>query len=521
MGKQIFIQQKQGLVEFAVLDNGLLVEFHSKKVANDLQEGDIYIGKVTKFLSGMNSFFVDIGESKQGFLHYSDLSPTILSFLYFFNGLIHNKSSKISFHLENFKLKTLTTKDGKINTILKNKDFLPVQVIKEPISTKGARLTTEISLPGRFVVLVPFHTKGISISKKILDVKERERLEKITEQFKHPLFTIIVRTAAQGIKEQEIVDDIKSLQAAWIALCECIRETGAKVQKVHSEDQRIISFLRDYLSNHYEQIVVNSRPLYDSIASYLKKIDKSKLSILKLSDHENVFDHYNVTKQIRTAFSAKVPLESGGHLVIQKTEAMHVIDVNSGFKVFSNDEETNAFENNLLAAKEICRQIKLRDLGGIIVIDFIDMKKPEHRKKIFDFISEFMHAYKERCKMLPISKFGIMQITRQRIRPEVEMNTSEKCPSCKGTGKVDAHVLIIEDEIEKNLKYLFSIGHRKLKIEVHPIIYAYIIKGTFKSILNKWRFKFKNWIKLEKKTSLHLTSYRIFDTESNEEIVLN
>ena len=276
--------------------------------------------------------------------------------------------------------------------------------------------------------------------------------------------------------------------------------------------------LRDLLNEDFNRIIVNDKSIYNDTRNYIQKIAPDKLDIV--SYYHNgapIFDHFGITKQVKAAFGKTVNLPSGAYLIIEHTEALHVIDVNSGYKSVGNNQEENALQTNLEAAEEIARQLRLRDIGGIIVVDFIDMKYPDNKRKLVELMENFMRSDRSKHAVLPISKFGLMQITRQRMKPEMNINTQEVCPSCHGTGKISS-ALILEDEIEKNMSYLTMQKHRDLTLVVHPIMHAYLTKGLI-SMRRKWGWKYKLSLKVKSNNTFHLTEFHFYD-RNDEEIKL-
>ena len=307
------------------------------------------------------------------------------------------------------------------------------------------------------------------------------------------------------------------LEATWKTIQKNLKG-AVPPAKILSEQGKTTSILRDLLSADFNKIVVNDRNIYNETKNYIQRISPDKAEIVNYFNSDNqIFDSFGITKQVKAAFGKTVNLPSGAYLIIEHTEALHVIDVNSGYKSVSNNQEQNALETNLEAAEEIARQMRLRDLGGIIVVDFIDMKLPDNKKKLTDAMDHFMRADRAKHAVLPLTKFGLMQVTRQRMKPEMNINTSEVCPSCQGTGKISS-TLILEDEIAKNLNYLIMQKHKKLTIEVHPILYTYLTSG-FSSIRFKWMWKYKQNIKIKANANNYLTEFRFFD-DSSEEIKL-
>jgi ribonuclease G len=514
LNKELIINAAPQGVEIALLEDKKLVELHHEKTDASFAVGDLYLGKVKKLIPGLNAAFVDVGFEKDAFLHYTDLSPYAKSLLKFTQSSI-NDTSTGGFDFANFQVEPEIVKTGKINEVLSGKPNILVQILKEPIAAKGPRLSCEISLPGRFVVITPFNDI-VAVSRKIHSADERKRLQKIVEAIKPKNFGVIVRTAAEAKNTAELHEDLSMLVDTWKMIQSNLKGSVAPA-KILSEQTKTTSMLRDLLNESFNKIVVNDKNIFNDTRSYIQRIAPEKSEIV--SFYHNglpIFDQFGVTKQVKAAFGKTVNLPSGAYLIIEHTEALHVIDVNSGYKSVGNNQELNALDTNLEAAAEIARQLRLRDLGGIIVVDFIDMKLPDNKRKLMESMEEFMKPDRAKHAVLPISKFGLMQITRQRMKPEVNINTQEVCPSCAGTGKISS-ALILEDEIEKNLSYLVTHSHKNLTVVVHPIMFAYLTKGFFfKSKQWKWRFKFGQKINLKENSNYHLTEFHFFDQNEDE-----
>lgn len=516
MNKELIINAAPQGVEIALLEDKRLVELHNEKSDARFAVGDLYLGKVKKLIPGLNAAFVDVGFEKDAFLHYTDLSPYARSLLKFTQASIIYKAEGIP-DFARFENEADIIKTGKINEVLGGKPHILVQILKEPIAAKGPRLSCEISLPGRFVVITPFNNI-VAVSRKIHSSEERKRLQKIIEAIKPKNFGVIVRTAAEGKKTAELHEDLSALVETWKTIQTNLKGAAAP-SKVLSEQTKTTSILRDLLSEDFNKIVVNDRTIYSDAKSYIQRIAPDKADIVSFYQNGSpIFDAFGITKQVKGSFGKTVNLNSGAYLIIEHTEALHVIDVNSGYKSVSNNQEQNAMETNLEAAEEIARQLRLRDIGGIIVVDFIDMKFPENKRRLVEKMEEFMNPDRAKHAVLPISKFGLMQITRQRMRPEVNINTQELCPSCSGTGKISS-TLILEDEIEKNLSYLFMHQHNNLMLVVSPIIHAYLTKGWFWSIYFNWKRKYKKKFSIKADTNYHLTEFKFFN-KNEEEIKL-
>src|SRR4051812_38965370 len=476
MNKELIINAAPPGVEIALLEDKRLVELHSEKNDARFAVGDLYLGKVKKLIPGLNAAFVDVGFEKDAFLHYTDLSPYARSLLKFTVFSMNDKTDTVP-DFGRFENEPEIIKTGKINEVLGGKPNILVQILKEPIAAKGPRLSCEISLPGRFVVITPFNNI-VAVSRKIHSSEERKRLQKIVEAIKPKNFGVIVRTAAEGKNTAELHEDLSALVEMWKTIQKNLKGAVAPA-KILSEQTKTNSILRDLLNADFNKIVVNDRNIFADTRSYIQRIAPEKVDIISYYQNgSTIFDSFGITKQVKSSFGKTVNLNSGAYLIIEHTEALHVIDINSGYKSVSNNQEQNAMETNLEAAEEIARQLRLRDLGGIIVADFIDMKLPENKRRLVEKMEEFMSSDRAKHAVLPISKFGLMQITRQRMKPEVNINTQELCPSCNGTGKISSTILL-EDEIEKNLNYLITHQHKNLTLAVHPIMHAYLTKGKF------------------------------------------
>jgi ribonuclease G len=512
VNKELIINVAPTGVEIALLEDKKLVELHNDKTDASFGVGDLYLGKVKKLIPGLNAAFVDVGFEKDAFLHYTDLSPFAKSILKFTQ--IAMADADGSYDFSKFQIEPEIVKTGKINEVLSGKPHVLVQILKEPIAAKGPRLSCELSLPGRFVVITPFN-EIVAVSKKIHSSEERKRLHKIVEAIRPKNFGVIVRTAAEGKSTAELHQDVLDLTATWKTIQANLKGAEAPA-KILSEQTKTTSILRDLLSEDFNKIVINDKNIYNDTKSYIQKIAPDKAEIVSFhSNGSPLFDTYGITKQVKSSFGKTVNLPSGAYLIIEHTEALHVIDVNSGYKSVSNNQEENALQTNMEAAAEIATQLRLRDIGGIIVVDFIDMKLPDNRRKLQEAMDEFMKPDRSKHAVLPISKFGLMQITRQRMRPEMNINTSEQCPVCHGTGKISS-TLLLEDEIEKRIHYLATHSHKNLTLSVNPIVYSHLTKGFFTSIAKKWKKKHKMNLKVTANTNYHIVEFHFFDQHEEE-----
>ncbi|MDH3710553.1 MAG: Rne/Rng family ribonuclease [Cyclobacteriaceae bacterium] len=512
MSNDLVINSTQNGCRIALLKNKNLVEFHYDESGDQFTVGDIYLGTVKKVVPGLNAAFIDIGYEKDAFLHYLDLGPKVSS-LNKFTKLVQRRRN-VSGKLDRFKIEPDINKLGKINQVLTKNQQILVQVVKEPISTKGPRLSCELSIAGRYLILVPF-ANGVSISKKIPDSRERKRLERLLSSIKPANFGIIIRTVADGKEVAALDRDLRNLLKNWHDGVKKLR-TAKPRDKVIGEMNRASSILRDVLNESFDSIVTDDAKIHKEVKDFIDKIapEKSKI-VKKYNGKSKLFENYGIEKQMKSLFGQTVSVAGGGYLVIEHTEALHVIDVNSGNKSNAEtDQETTALTVNLHAAREIARQLRLRDMGGIIVIDFIDMRKAENKKMLFKKIKEFMKDDRSKFTVLPLTKFGLMQITRQRVRPELTISTQETCPTCQGSGKINASILV-SDQVEENLQHLLKKQNEKhITVAVHPFLYAYFTKGLISERM-KWLFKYNKWVGVEQDSSLAITEFKFLNKEGD------
>ncbi|WP_299618658.1 ribonuclease E/G [uncultured Tenacibaculum sp.] len=512
MKTELIIRSNSSDIDFALLRDGRLVELNNETSDNKFSVGDIFLAKIGKVMTGLNAAFVNVGYPKDGFLHYHDLGPQVQSLNKFIKKVSTGKFKE--FTLRNFRFEDDIDKDGSINNVLKSGQNLLVQIVKEPISTKGPRISSELSIAGRYLVLVPFSNR-VSVSQKITDNKEKERLKKLAKSIKPKGFGLILRTVAEGKKVAELDKDLQNSLNRWKTLCKRIPNTNTPT-KVLSELDRASSILRDVMNDSFTSIVTNDESLMIEIKEYLQEIYPEKEKIVKLhKSNIPIFEKYGIERQIKTSFGRTVSMSKGAYLVIEHTEALHVIDVNSGNRSnkAKNQEET-ALEVNLIAATEIARQLQLRDMGGIIVVDFIDMKSAENRQKLFQHFREVMALDRTKHKILPPSKFGLVQITRQRVRPELEIKTRE--PNPNKNGEVEAPIVLI-DKIEAELDKILNsqTEYKEITLNVHPFIFAYLTKGIM-SIRFNWLLRHKKWIKIIPRDAYQYLQYHFSYKKKNK-----
>lgn len=514
MNKELIINVNSSGVEIALLEDKFLVELHKEKNNTNYSVGDVYLGRVKKIMPGLNAAFVDVGYEKDAFLHYLDLGPQVQSLNKFAKKAQANAYGQTP-QLEKFNLEPDIEKTGKITQVLTSNQHVLVQIAKEPISTKGPRISSEISFAGRFLVLVPFSNR-ISISQKIKSIEERNRLKRLIQSIKPNNSGVIIRTVAENKKVAELDADLRNLVEKWDSLTKKLASAKAP-QKIISELDRTTAILRDLMNETFHNIHINDASLYEDIKSYIKTIAPEKVDIVKhYKGKKPIFEQLGIDKQIKSSFGKTVTIKSGVYLIIEHTEALHVIDVNSGHRVKKeNSQEMNALEVNLESATEIARQLRLRDMGGIIVVDFIDMNDGKNRRALYMHLKEKMDKDHAKHTILPPSKFGLVQITRQRVRPEMNIDILEKCPVCDGSGKIKPSIIII-DEIENNIRYLLQDQNEKsLKINVHPFLHAYLTQGWV-STKRKWNWKYKKRITLQPMPSYNFLEYRFFNDQDEE-----
>lgn len=512
LDKELIINVTPAEITIALLEDKQLVELNKEKCRTGFAVGDIYLGKVRKIMPGLNAAFVSIGHEKDAFIHYLDLGPQFTTLHKLTGQLTGNKKAP---KFETLKLDQPINKKGKISGFLSSGQPILVQIAKEAISTKGPRLTSDVSLAGRHVVLIPFSNK-VNVSQKIRSNEEKKRLKKIIEGVLPHNYGVIIRTAAQGKSQTDLENDINSLVARWESALEAMRD-AAPPRLLLSEMNRATTIIRDLLNGSFSSIVVDDKSLYEEIREYIKTIAPEKEKIVKLyKGRIPIFDNYDISKQIKGLFAKYVSLRKGAYLIVEHTEAMHVVDVNSGNRAkVADDQEQTAMEVNLAAASEIARQLRLRDMGGIIVIDFIDLHRSENRNALHHKMTELMSSDRAKHTILPISKFGLMQITRQRVRPEAIAEETETCPACGGTGTITP-TANLDEQIENRIAYFVSEhGLKYIKLRVSPYVEAYLKKG-FPSKRRQWQRRHKVRIEIVTDQSTGFVETKYFDNQDNE-----
>lgn len=514
MTSEVIVDVQPKEISIALLEDKRLVEFQKEGRSASFVVGNIYLAKVRKLMPGLNACFVNVGYERDAFLHYLDLGPKFNSYTKYLKQVTSDKKKLYPFSKASI-LPDLE-KDGSVQTTLQQGQEILVQIVKEPISTKGPRLTCELSFPGRFLVLMPFQDK-VSVSSKIKSAEERARLKQLIQSIKPKNFGVIVRTVAEGKRVAELDSELKVL----VKRCEDAFIKAQKASKlpelVFEETSRTVAMLRDLFNPSYENIYINDTDIFNEVKDYVTLIAPESAGIVKqYTGKLPIFDNFDVTKQIKSSFGKTVSYKHGAYLIIEHTEALHVVDVNSGNRSKStNGQEANALDVNLGAADELARQLRLRDMGGIIVVDFIDMNLAENRQKLYERMCQNMQKDRAKHNILPLSKFGLMQITRQRVRPAMDVTTDEDCPVCFGKGKIKPSILFT-DTLESKIDYMVNkLKVKKFTLHIHPYVAAYVNQGLM-SMKRKWQMKYGFGIKIVPNQNLAFLQYKFFDVNNQE-----
>ncbi|KAA6332058.1 Ribonuclease G [termite gut metagenome] len=514
MTSELIVDVHPKEVSIALLEDKSLVELQSEGRNISFSVGNMYLGRVRKLLPGLNACFVDVGHEKDAFLHYLDLGPQFNSLGKYIKQVLSDKK-KLNPVSKAVQLPELE-KEGSITGVLKVGQEVIVQVVKEPISTKGPRLTSELSFAGRYLVLIPFNDK-VSVSQKIKSAEERARLKQLLQSIKPKNFGVIVRTVAEDKRVAELDSELKVLLKHWDESILKVQTTTKYPSLIYEETSRAVGMLRDLFNPSFENIYVNDEAVYHEIKDYVTIIAPERTKIVKYyRDPHPIYDHFGITKQIKSSFGKTISYKSGAYLIIEHTEALHVVDVNSGNRIKNiNGQEGNALEVNLGAADELARQLRLRDMGGIIVVDFIDMSETENRQKLYERMCLNMQKDRAKHNILPVSKFGLMQITRQRVRPAMDINTTETCPTCFGKGTIRSSVLFTET-LESKIDYLVNtLTVKHFSLHIHPYVAAYINQGVI-SLKRKWQMKYGFGIKIISSQKLAFLEYTFYDSGGEE-----
>ncbi|MDR1543253.1 MAG: Rne/Rng family ribonuclease [Prevotellaceae bacterium] len=515
MNKELVIDVRDEQVSIALLEDKKLVELSKDNLTESFEVGNIYLGKVKRIMSGLNAAFVDIGCDKEAFIHYHDLGENFPSLNNFVQQILNDRK-----HMPKYQKLPLLEKDGSIKSVLTVGQSIMVQISKEPISTKGPRISCEISIAGRFMIMMPYADNRTTVSQKIESYEEKTRLRQLIHSIKPQSFSVIIRTVAEGKRVAELDNEMKILNQRWEKTLDSVRKSKG-ITMLSQESSRTVAILRELFNPEFENIHINDQKTFEEVKNYITLISPEHKDIVKLYSNDiPIYDHFGITRQIKLLFGRIVPFKRGAYLIMDQTEAMFVVDVNSGTRTkASQNQEINALEVNLAAAEEIARQLRLRDIGGLVVIDFIDIEKKDNMRLLFEHMQLMMKDDRARHNILPLSKFCLMEITRQRVRPAIAINTSETCPTCFGTGKAKPSIFFT-NQLEEKIKQIVKVLKiKKFSICIHPFVAAFIEKGFF-SQKGRWRRKYSRQIKIVPMQELGFLQYKFLDT-NKEEINLN
>ncbi len=519
MLKEIIISSTASQNRIAITEDRKLVDFFVEHPEKDRMVGNIYLGKVARVLPGIRAVFINIGLKHDAFLHFSDIGDTLKDNLNFVDDdyvaepdVEEEKNSKNS---SDSKDGNSEVKKPRPPRLKKGQEVL-IQIIKEPVKGKGVRVSTSISIPGRFCVLIPYEDK-IGISKKITDFREKKRLKKLARGIIPDNCGVIVRTASKDQPEELLSADLKYLSNSWVQVQNEVKKSSPPAL-VYKDLSTTISVIRDLFTTDVSNIFIDSKKLYKEIRSYVNAHQPElvdKINLYKSSIP--IYEEFKVEEQIKGMMNRKVPLPSGGYLFIEHTEAMTVVDVNSGRYAAKKEQEQNSLKTDLEAAREIARQLRLRDIGGLLVVDFIDLEEEKNRKKIYDELRKEFKKDRAKIAMLPMTDFGIMQITRQRIRENIMQSTHELCHCCDGTGLMQKKSNLI-NELDKWIQRYKNDGKKNpLRLIVHNSLGLKLRIGVF-STLSKLKLKYFVRIRLEEKNDVNPQSFRFIDAKTEKEI---
>ncbi len=510
MKSELIVDVQPQEIAIALTEDDRLQEVSREQRNKDnFSVGNIYYGRVKKVMPALNAVFVDVGYEKEAFLHYLDLGSQFRTLQSYVTKAVSDRRRVP--RLQNTPRQPDVGKSGNISDVLKVGDPILVQVSKEPINTKGPRLTAEISIAGRNMVLIPL-SDGVMVSQKIKRESERSRLKQLITSIKPQGFGVIVRTVAEDKRVAELDSELRLLVQRWEDTVKSLQQKEP-VSLVSEELGRTIGVIRDVFSPDFTAIQVNDKAIYDEVRQYVELIAPDSAKIVKLYEGtQPIFDKFDITRQMKTGLGRVVGFKHGGYLIIDRTEALFSIDVNSGSKKLYEDQEENAFQFNMLAAEELVHQLRLRDIGGIIIVDFIDMDSKEHQQQLYDYVRKLMLHDRAKHNVLPLSKFGLMQITRQRVRPAVEVDVMEVCPTCMGKGKIQPSILFT-DQVEEEIGHYYEHYGKGLRLHLHPYVYSYVCRGWFNSL--KWRWRRKYGVRVVENQSLGMLEMRFYDARGN------
>ncbi|MEX0929816.1 MAG: Rne/Rng family ribonuclease [Balneolales bacterium] len=490
MKNQIIVHAADKQTRIALIENGELAQLFIESPENQRTVGDIYLAEVHKVMAGIRAAFISMGTSRDAFLHFSDTGEHLEDYIVMLNGKKALPKNYEKFKAQqNGEAKTpsISELQNRSGALLQQKQKLLVQIVKEPIGSKGPRVSTNISIAGRFLVLMPMGDY-VGVSKRIRSYKERRRLRQVVADILPEGFGVIIRTVAEGQDDEAIHEDLKDVLNKWEAILEKL-ESAKPPELLHRDLDMTESLIRDLFAKDYERILIDDSKMYKSIKSYVSRVAPAMVPNLQLyKGSEHVFDYMKIGRDVDSVFSPRVKMPSGGYLIFEQTEAMYVVDVNSGRYAAKKNQEDNSLKTNLEAAREIAKQLRLRDIGGIIVVDFIDLWDDNNRKKIFDELKREFRKDRAKTNLLQMSDFGLVQITRQRIRPSVVNSVSRVCPMCGGSGAVVSQNTIVADMESWLTKYRYTYKLRSVDLHVNPYLHSLLTSGFISQKL-KWMLK--------------------------------
>ena len=506
MKNQIIIHSSGNQNRIALLENGELAQLFIESEENQRTVGNIYVARVHKVMSGIRAAFIDMGTPKDAFLHFSDAGDHLDEYISMLNG---PKAIPKHMHQTLSKKEEMTNSDRQVlaGKLLKTGQKLLVQIVKEPIGSKGPRVSTDITIAGRFLVLIPMGDY-IAVSKRINNYKERRRLKGILNGMVPDGFGVIVRTVAQNQEQEAIEEDLHTVLKKWETLAERL-EDAEPPSLLYNDLDMTESLIRDLFAKNYDRVLVDDPKMFKQIKSYVQQIAPQMMPNVELfKGKEHIFDHVGVSEDVNSIFNPRVRMKMGGYLIFEQTEAMYVVDVNSGPYAAKQKQEDNSLKTNLEAAREIAKQLRLRDIGGIIVVDFIDLKDEKNRKKIYDELKKEFRKDPAKTNIIGMSDFGLIQITRQRIRPSVINSVSNVCPMCGGSGNVVTQDTILTDIESWISKFKHSTGYRAIDLYVNPYLKSYLTKGLF-STQWKWMTKYHVRVSLVGDDKISLNEFHV------------
>ena len=502
MKKEIIINSTNEDTRIALVENSKLVEIFVERPDYERMVGDIYKGRIRRVVKGMQAAFINIGFEQDAFLHFSDMGNKV-------NQLFADIDEEL---LENENKRS----DVDPSDLLRNNQEIAVQIIKEPISSKGPRVTTELTLPGRYMVLAPNQDR-VGVSRKLSSIQERKRLRNLARKIRPKNFGLIIRTAAEGKDEETLKTDLQKLMRTWREVQSEIKKTDPP-KLIFKDLGMASSVIRDLFTSDVERVVIDSRKMYREITHYLKDVGSELLQKVEyFKSREPIFDFFNIEPELQRSLERKVWMKNGGYIIIEQTEALTSIDVNSGRYFGRKDHEKNSLKINLEASREIARQLRLRDIGGLIVIDFIDMEQESNKTKIMnELYKEFAHD-RAISRMEDISRFGLVEMTRQRTRPSLIYNINEPCPCCDGTGLVPTQGTVLANLERIIRRYVSSDYDRRIIVQAHPEMVEYL---NNKRISRRLRLMWKYWIKMniEADEKMRRWEFRVLVKKTREDV---